>query len=37
MVTAISDNQKTIFSGNEEGQVFRYNKDDYKSDLFAES
>jgi hypothetical protein len=34
-VTEISDNQLAIFSGHNNGEVFKYNKDGYKSDLFV--
>ena len=34
-MTALSDNETFIFSGHSNGKVFRYNKDDYKSDLFV--
>ncbi len=34
-MTEISDNQLAIFSGHKNGEVFKYNKDDYKSDLFV--
>ncbi len=35
-MTAISDNHEFIFYGHRNGKVFRYNKKDYKSDLFLE-